>query len=220
VAKPVLANCCQPAHPDTTLPNTLLFRTYVHHPQQLVLEPCNYQPPRPQVRLELQFSSAAKMTAQTLNSALEHPPCRSISLPRHYPLFSHRLHDGYVALTRRRFLARCNVILVHIQPPLHSQATAFGLGAQPSYYCAGVSPHIVKDHGPLVLRRLPSLLALPGDTRTYACRASRALRVTHPTTHEKTLSQTDPRRHGWCAATVSSSSGCRLAPFGWWTCKA
>jgi hypothetical protein len=68
------------------------------------------------------------------------------SPPRHYPLFSHRLRDGYVALTRRRFLTRCNFIWSKYNLP-YITGHCFRIGGTTMLLLRGVSPHIVKIMG-------------------------------------------------------------------------
>jgi len=78
-------------------------------------------------------------------SALE-THLKANNLPRHYPLFSHRLRDGYVALTRRRFLKRCNEIWSTYNLPFIT-GHCFRIGGTTILLLRGVSPHIVKVMG-------------------------------------------------------------------------
>ena len=67
-------------------------------------------------------------------------------LPLHYPLFSYRYHGGYAALTRRRFLRRCNDIWSQYGLPTFT-GHCFRIGGTTILLLRGVSPYIVKRMG-------------------------------------------------------------------------
>jgi hypothetical protein len=68
------------------------------------------------------------------------------SPPANFPLFSHRLRDGYVGLTKRRFLKRCNDIwTTYSLPPFTGHS--FRIGGTTILLLRGVSPYVVKAMG-------------------------------------------------------------------------
>jgi hypothetical protein len=67
-------------------------------------------------------------------------------LPLHYPLFSYRLRGGYAALTKQKFLKRCNMIWSQYDLPIFT-GHCFRIGGTTILLLRGVSPYIVKAMG-------------------------------------------------------------------------
>jgi len=67
-------------------------------------------------------------------------------LPLHYPLFSYRYGDGCAALTKRKFLTRCNDIWSRYGLPMIT-GHCFRIGGTTILLLRGVSPDIVKRMG-------------------------------------------------------------------------
>jgi hypothetical protein len=67
-------------------------------------------------------------------------------LPPHYPLFSYRCHGGHAALTKRKFLKRCNEIWSQYGLPTFT-GHCFHIGGTTILLLRGVSPYIIKTMG-------------------------------------------------------------------------
>jgi hypothetical protein len=67
-------------------------------------------------------------------------------MPPHLPLFAYATNEGFVALTKKCFLARCNAIWgASISQDLSGHC--FRIGGTTELLLRGVAPHIVKALG-------------------------------------------------------------------------
>jgi hypothetical protein len=70
----------------------------------------------------------------------------SNAIPPDYPLFSYKNSRGHIALTKRKFLSRCNDIWRHLQFPTAS-GHCFRIGGTTELLIRGVSPEVIRVLG-------------------------------------------------------------------------